>query len=96
MKYFVLVEFECSRRQSACAHEQQACCCTVLTAGKSHTWNTLSATRDLSHALPTLTNSILSVSCGVHTFTVTVTHSVTIPTTDCQTVNFHSTCVVHK
>jgi len=44
MKHFVLAELECSRRQSHCALEQQACCCTVLTVGKSHTWNSLSGT----------------------------------------------------
>ena len=45
------------------------CCCTVLTAAKSHTWNTLIGTRDFSHALPTITNLELSGSCGVHSFT---------------------------
>jgi len=73
MKHFVLAEFECSSRHSHCAPEQQVCCCAVLTAGKSHTWNTLSGTPDLSHAHPTLTNSVLSASCGVHSFTDTIT-----------------------
>jgi hypothetical protein len=40
-------------------------------SGKYNTWNTLSSTRDPSHAFPTLTNSVLSASCGVHSFTDT-------------------------
>jgi len=73
MKHSVLAKFKCCSRKSHCALEQQVRCCTVLTAGNSHTRNTLSGTRDLSHALPTLTNSVLSASCGVHSFTVTFT-----------------------
>jgi hypothetical protein len=45
-------------------------CCTVLSVGKSHTWNTLGDKRDLSHAV---TNSTLSACCAVHSFTDTPT-----------------------
>ena len=44
--------------------------------GKSHTLNTLNDTRDLSHALPTLTNSVLSASCGIHNYmTLSLLHN---------------------
>jgi len=33
MRHFVLVEFKCNSRQNVCALEQQARCCTMLTAG---------------------------------------------------------------
>ena len=56
-----------------CALEQQACCCTVMTARKFNIRNTICGTPDLNHALPTLTNSVLSASCSVHSLADTFT-----------------------
>jgi len=72
MKHFVLTEFECDRRQSTCALKQQACCCNVLTTENCHTWNNLSGTRHLSHALPTLTKSVLRASGRAHSRTLSL------------------------
>ena len=44
---------------------------TVLTVGMSHTWSNLADKRDLTHTVPTLTISVLSASCAVHSFTDT-------------------------
>jgi hypothetical protein len=43
-------------------------CCTVLTVGKWHMWNTLGDTSDIIHAVPTITLSILRTSVAVHSF----------------------------
>jgi hypothetical protein len=67
MKNFISVKIECSSRQSNCALEQQL----LLHCDDGEKYHILIGTRDLSHALPTITNSTLSTSYDVHPFIVT-------------------------
>ena len=41
-------------------------CCIMLRVGKSHVWNTLVDTRDIIHAVPKQTLSVLNSSLAVN------------------------------
>jgi len=76
-----------SGSKNPCAPEHQWCC-TVLTVGMSHAWNTLGETRDLSQAIPTITLCKFSASLAILSFTNTNSSS------DMWTVTFLSPCTL--